>query len=147
MHFEEDTYLLSMGPHMHYRGKSVKMELEYPDGRREVLLWVPNYDFNWQFLYQFHEPKLMPAGSTLHTTWWFDNSAGNPYNPDPTVDVRYGEETYNEMANARIYFAPAKPRGIVVGEPPPEDVLREAREQEDRRRQQLERTGAIQDHL
>jgi hypothetical protein len=143
--FEEDTYLLSMGPHMHYRGKSVKIEVELPTGERETLLWVPKYDFNWQFLYQFREPRLLPAGSILHTTWWFDNSADNPFNPDPTVDVRYGIETYHEMANSRIYFAPAKPRGIVVGEPIPEDVLRVAREQEERRRQQLQRTGQVDD--
>ncbi|MEX2584271.1 MAG: hypothetical protein WD766_13445 [Gemmatimonadota bacterium] len=147
MYFEEDTYLLSMGPHMHYRGKSVRVELEYPDGRREELLWVPKYDFKWQFLYQYREPLLMPAGSTLHTTWWFDNSVDNPYNPDPTADVRYGEETFNEMANNRIYFAPAKPRGIVVGEPLPADVLEAAQEAEEQRRQQLERAGAIADHL
>ncbi|MQA89176.1 MAG: hypothetical protein GEU90_02915 [Gemmatimonas sp.] len=147
MHFEEDTYLLSMGPHMHYRGKSVKLELEYPDGEREVLLWVSDYDFNWQFLYQYKEPLLMPAGSTLHTTWWFDNSEDNPYNPDPSVDVAYGEETYNEMANARIYFAPAKPRGIVVGQPLPEDVLEAATQQEERRRQQLESLEPNADHL
>lgn len=146
MKFEEDTYLLSMGPHMHKRGKSVKMELEYPDGRMETLLWVPDYDFNWQFLYQFQEPKMMPAGSTLHTTWWFDNSADNPDNPNPNVDVRYGIETFHEMANARIYFAPAKKRGIVAGGPIPQDVLDRARQQEDQRREQLERTGAVLDH-
>jgi hypothetical protein len=145
MPFAEDTYLLSMGPHMHYRGKSVRMELEYPDGERKLLLWVPRYDFNWQHLYQFKEPVLMPAGSVLHTTWWFDNSTDNPYNPDPTVDVRYGIETFHEMANARIYFAPAKPAGIVVGEPIPEAVYRRARDAEDRRRQQFERTGAVPD--
>lgn len=146
MPFDEDTYLLSMGPHMHYRGKAVKMELEYPDGARRLLLEVPDYDFNWQFLYQFHEPVLMPAGSVLHTTWWFDNSADNPYNPDPTADVRYGIETFNEMANARIYFAPARKLGLVVGEPIPEEVMARARAEEDRRREQLERTGSIADH-
>lgn len=145
--FDEDSYLLSMGPHMHYRGKAVKMELEYPDGKREVLLWVPKYDFNWQFLYQYQEPKFVPAGSVLHTTWWFDNSPGNPFNPDPTAEVRYGIETYKEMANARIYYAPARPRGIVVGEPIPEDVLRKARAEEDRRRRQVEGSGAVDDHL
>jgi mono/diheme cytochrome c family protein len=146
MPFEEDTYLLSMGPHMHYRGKAVRIELERPDGKRELLLDVPDYDFNWQFLYQFKEPVLMPAGSVLHTTWWFDNSVDNPNNPDPGVDVRYGIETFNEMANARIYFAPAKPRGIIVGEPIPEDVMERARLEEDRRRDQLARSGAIEDH-
>jgi mono/diheme cytochrome c family protein len=85
--FKEDSYLLSMGPHAHYRGKSFKYELEYPDGRREVVLWIPKYDFNWQHLYQFKEPKFVPAGSKLVATWWFDNSAGNQFNPDPTRDV------------------------------------------------------------
>jgi hypothetical protein len=143
--FGEDTYLLSMGPHMHYRGKAVRIELELPGGERELLLWVPDYDFNWQFLYQFREPRFIPAGSILHTTWWFDNSADNPHNPDPTADVRYGLETYHEMANSRIYFAPARRRGIVVGEPIPDDVLRTARAEEERRRQQLERTGEVDD--
>jgi hypothetical protein len=144
--FKQDSYLLSMGPHSHYRGKSFKYELEYPDGRREVVLWIPKYDFNWQHLYQFKEPKFVPAGSKLVATWWFDNSAGNQFNPDPTRDVPYGEETFNEMANARIYYASATPRGIVVGEPIPEDVLTQARRREDARREQLRRSGIVPDH-
>jgi mono/diheme cytochrome c family protein len=134
--FEEDTYLLSMGPHMHYRGKAMKYELEHPDGRMETLLWVPDYNFDWQFLYEYEEPRFIPAGSKLHMTWWFDNSEGNPYNPDPTIDVVWGEATTDEMANARIYFAPAKPRGIIVGEPIPTEVLERARAAEERRRRQ-----------
>jgi hypothetical protein len=141
--FKEDSYLLSMGPHAHYRGKSFQYALEYPDGRREVLLWIPKYDFNWQHLYQFKEPKFIPAGSKLIASWWFDNSAGNQFNPDPTIDVTYGEETFNEMANARIYYASAKPRGIVVGDPIPEDVLAAARRAESARREQLKRTGIV----
>jgi hypothetical protein len=144
--FDEDTYLLSMGPHSHYRGKSFQYELEYPDGRREVLLYIPDYDFNWQLLYQFNEPRFIPAGSTLHATWWFDNSADNPYNPDPTRDVPYGVETFNEMANARIYYASATPRGIVVGDPLPPDIVAAAGGAEDRRRQQIQTTGAVEDH-
>jgi hypothetical protein len=144
--FEEDSYLLSMGPHAHYRAKSFQYELEYPDGRRDVLLWIPKYDFNWQHLYQFKEPRFIPAGSKLVATWWFDNSAGNPFNPDPTRDVPYGVETFNEMANARIYYASATPRHIVVGEPIPEDVLTQARKQENARREQLRRTGIVLDH-
>lgn len=134
--FEEDTYLLSLGPHMHLRGKAMRYELEYPDGKTETLLWVPDYDFNWQFLYEYEEPLFVPAGSKLHMTWWFDNSAGNPNNPDPAAEVVYGAETTDEMANARIYFAPATPRGIVVGEEIPEELLRaaEAREAQRRRR-------------
>lgn len=131
---EEDIFLLSMGPHMHYRGKAMRYELEYPDGERETLLWVPDYDFNWQFLYEYEEPKYIPAGSTLHMAWWFDNSSANRFNPDPTVDVVYGPETTDEMANARIYYAPTTPRGIVVGDEIPADVLETARAAEEARR-------------
>jgi hypothetical protein len=132
--FKEDTYLLSMAPHMHYRGKAVKYELEYPSGKMETLLWVPDYDFNWQFLYEYEEPLFAPAGSKLHMTWWFDNSADNLYNPDPTVDVVYGAATTDEMANGRIYFAPATKRGIIVGEEIPQDLLEQAHQREKQRR-------------
>lgn len=135
---EEDIYLLSMGPHMHYRGKAMRYELEYPDGEREVLLWVPKYDFNWQFLYEYEEPKYIPAGSTMHMSWWFDNSEGNRWNPDPTADVVYGPETTDEMANARIYYAPTTPRGIVVGRDLPADVLEQAKREEQQRRERSE---------
>lgn len=139
--FDEDTYLLSMGPHMHLRGKAMKYELEYPDGSMKTLLYVPRYDFNWQFLYEYEEPLLIPAGSKLHMTWWFDNSADNPNNPDPTADVVYGPATTDEMANARIYFAPTKPRHIVVGEPIPEDLLQQARDAEAQRRSRTQVDG------
>ena len=132
---EEDIYLLSMGPHMHYRGKAMRYELEHPDGETETLLWVPDYDFNWQFLYEYKEPKLIPAGSTLHMSWWFDNSEGNRFNPDPTASVQYGPATTDEMANARIYYAPTTARGIVVGEPLPEYVLARARREDSLRRE------------
>ena len=132
---DEDIFLLSMGPHMHYRGKAMRYELEYPDGEREVLLWVPKYDFNWQFMYEYKEPKFIPAGSTMHMQWWFDNSTDNQWNPDPSQDVVYGPETSDEMANARIYFAPATARGIIVGEEIPAEVLQKARDEDARRRE------------
>jgi len=135
---EQDIFLLSMGPHMHYRGKAMRYELEYPDGERETLLWVPDYDFNWQFLYEYKEPKLIPAGSTLHMKWWFDNSEQNRFNPDPSVDVVYGPATTDEMANARIYYAPTIPRGIVVGEEIPPAILERARASEEQRRQRTD---------
>ncbi|MEX2131043.1 MAG: hypothetical protein WD772_06110, partial [Pseudohongiellaceae bacterium] len=140
--FDEDVFLLSMGPHMHYRGKAMRYELEYPDGEMETLLWVPKYDFNWQFLYEYKEPKFIPAGSTLHMSWWFDNSANNRFNPDPAAAVVYGPETTDEMANARIYYAPTTPQGIVVGKEIPAEVLARARADEDRRRASAARTGA-----
>ncbi|MEQ8953154.1 MAG: cytochrome c [Gammaproteobacteria bacterium] len=141
---EQDMLLLSMGPHMHYRGKAMRYELEYPDGERDVLLWVPDYDFNWQFQYEYKEPKFIPAGSVLHMSWWFDNSEGNRYNPDPTADVIYGPATTDEMANARIYYAPATKRGIVVGRDMPEDVLIRARAEEDQRRSRSDLIEASQ---
>ncbi|MEQ8409764.1 MAG: cytochrome c [Gammaproteobacteria bacterium] len=134
----EDIFLLSMGPHMHYRGKAMRYELEYPDGERETLLWVPDYDFNWQFLYEYEEPKFIPTGSTLHMSWWFDNSERNRFNPDPQAAVEYGPATTDEMANARIYYAPTTKRGIVVGRDLPADVLESARAAEQERRERAD---------
>lgn len=139
-HFDEDIYLLSMGPHAHYRGKAVKIELERPDRPfRETLLWVPDYDFNWQFQYELQEPYFIPAGSKMHITWWYDNSADNPYNPDPTQEVTYGPATTDEMMNARIYFARAEPLGLRVGDPIPAEILERAEAASEReRRNQVE---------
>lgn len=144
---EEDIYLLSMGPHMHYRGKAMRYDLEYPDGELETLLWVPDYDFNWQFLYEYEVPKFVPAGSKMHMSWWFDNSKENRFNPDHTQDVVYGPATTDEMANARIYYAPTKARGIIVGDPIPEDVLSKARLAEDTRRSRTELLDLSKDDL
>jgi mono/diheme cytochrome c family protein len=137
---DEDIYLLSMGPHAHYRGKAVKIELERPDRSfRETLLWVPDYDFNWQFQYELKEPYFIPAGSRMHITWWYDNSTANPFNPDPTAEVTYGPATTDEMMNARIYFARAEPLGLRVGGPIPADILERADEASEReRRNQVE---------
>ncbi|HEX3728018.1 MAG TPA: redoxin domain-containing protein [Pirellulales bacterium] len=95
--FYEDTLLLSLAPHMHFRGKSFRYEAAYPDGTREVLLDVPHYEFNWQLLYDFSEPKLMPKGTMLQCTAHFDNSPDNLANPDPAKNVTYGEQTWDEM--------------------------------------------------
>jgi mono/diheme cytochrome c family protein len=132
-HFDEDIYLLSMGPHAHYRGKAVRIELQRPDSPfRETLLWVPDYDFNWQFQYELKEPYLIPAGSSMITTWWYDNSAANPYNPDPTVDVTYGPATTDEMMNSRIYYARTKPLGLVAGGPIPQEIIDRAHAADER---------------
>ena len=92
-----DAYLLSFMPHMHLRGKVFRYELEYPDGKRETLLNVPRYDFNWQTTYRLDEPRLLPAGSKLHCTAYFDNSTDNPANPDPNATVHWGDQTWEEM--------------------------------------------------
>jgi hypothetical protein len=95
--FLKDTMLLSLMPHMHLRGKNFKFEAQYPDGTKEVLLDVPNYDFNWQLRYYLAEPKLMPKGTRLECTAYFDNSAENLANPDPAATVTFGEQTWEEM--------------------------------------------------
>jgi peroxiredoxin len=99
--FPEESTILSLTPHMHLRGKAFRYELVTtgPDGseQREVLLNVPKYDFNWQVSYEFAEPRVIPAGSKLVCTAWYDNSAKNPFNPDPTKTVRWGNQTWEEM--------------------------------------------------
>jgi mono/diheme cytochrome c family protein len=95
--FRENVTLLDLTPHMHLRGKAFKYVLTYPDGRTENLLDVPKYDFNWQLSYIFAEPRIIPAGSRIDATAWYDNSANNKYNPDPTKAVRWGDQTFEEM--------------------------------------------------
>ncbi len=121
--FEEDMQILSFSPHMHLRGKAAKYEITYPDGETEVLLHVPKYDFNWQHGFRFKEPVLAPKGSELELTLWWDNSADNPSNPDPTRDVRFGRPTTDEMGFGFMSMTPVEPREIIVGEPIPEDIL------------------------
>ncbi len=89
--------LLSMSPHMHLRGQSFKYEALFPDGTREVLLDVPNYDFNWQTRYILDEPREMPKGTRLICTAKFDNSEDNLANPDPSATVRWGDQSWDEM--------------------------------------------------
>ncbi len=95
--FSHDMEIHSLAPHMHYRGKSFRYELTYPNGSREVLLDIPRYDFNWQNVYKFAEPKFVPEGSLLKCVAHFDNSDQNPSNPDPKKQVRWGEQTWDEM--------------------------------------------------
>ncbi len=83
--------------HMHVRGKAFKYELVGADGKTETLLDIPRYDFNWQLQYDYAQPKFLPRGSTLRITAIFDNSAGNPANPDPNKTVRWGPQTTDEM--------------------------------------------------
>ncbi len=89
--------LISVRPHMHLRGKEFRLDVNYPDGRTECLLSVPHYDFNWQVTYEFAEPPRFPAGTKLHFTSHYDNSAANPANPDPGQRVKWGGQTEDEM--------------------------------------------------
>lgn len=92
-----DVQLLSIWPHMHLRGKSFGLTATYPDGRVEPLLSVPRYDFNWQTRYELKTPKTLPRGTRLKMTAAFDNSTGNPANPNPNASVHWGEQTDDEM--------------------------------------------------
>ena len=95
--FDQDTLVYSLLPHMHLRGKAFRFEADYPDGKHEVLLDVPRYEFEWQNVYVLAEPKLMPEGTVLRCLARYDNSSENPSNPDPTRTVRWGEQTRDEM--------------------------------------------------
>ncbi len=94
---QDDALLLNFLPHMHFRGKSFEYRFTYPSGEKETLLAVPHYDFNWQLTYELAQPKLLPAGTLIECTAHFDNSPNNPYNPDPTKEVHFGEQTWEEM--------------------------------------------------
>jgi peroxiredoxin len=94
---EQDTYVLNLVPHTHLRGKAFQYEAIYPDGKKEVLLDVPHYDFNWQNSYILAEPKLLPKGTTIHCEARYDNSKKNVSNPNPDEIVRWGDQTWQEM--------------------------------------------------
>ncbi|WP_435008541.1 redoxin domain-containing protein [Tundrisphaera lichenicola] len=95
--FNQDYILYALMPHMHLRGKSFRFEAAYPDGRAEVLLDVPRYEFDWQNAYVLEDPKPMPEGTVIRCLARFDNSADNPNNPDPSRVVTFGEQTNDEM--------------------------------------------------
>jgi hypothetical protein len=94
---DADVLVYSLLPHAHFRGKASEFRAIYPDGREEILLSVPKYDFNWQTDYTLAEPKQLPKGTTIvHSTRW-DNSKQNPANPDPDRVVPWGEQSWDEM--------------------------------------------------
>jgi hypothetical protein len=92
-----DALLIGMFPHMHLRGKAFEYLIAGPSGHVETLLKVNHYDFQWQLNYRLAEPKLIKAGTRLTWIGYFDNSPNNPGNPDPTAEVRYGEQSWEEM--------------------------------------------------
>jgi peroxiredoxin len=114
--FDQDMRLFSMLPHMHLRGKSFRFDAIYPDGRKETLLDVPRYDFNWQYSYALAEPKRMPEGTVIHCTAAFDNSEHNLANPDPLETVGWGDETTDEMMVGRMQVM-REDQDLTVGMP------------------------------
>ena len=91
-----------MSPHMHLRGKDMKFILTYPDGREELVLDVPKYDFNWQLYYELATPLKIPAGSKLTAIAHYDNSSKNKWNPAPDREVYWSEQSWDEMYNPQI---------------------------------------------
>ncbi len=107
--YDKETVILSFMPHMHLRGKDFEYRVQYPDGRTEVVLSVPRYDFAWQMRYVLAEPLRLPAGSKVLCTAHYDNSRNNPNNPDPTRTVTWGPQTWDEMMIGWMqYYHPAE---------------------------------------
>jgi hypothetical protein len=114
-----DLDVISLMPHMHMRGKAAKFEAFYPDGTSEVLLWVPNYDFEWQTVYYFREKKRIPKGTRVEYTAWYENSAEKAarYGFDNEETVRFGQPSTAEMMMGFVMSAPAEESaGASVGE-------------------------------
>ena len=105
MTLAQSARLVSVQPHMHRRGKSMEVRAVYPNGRMQVLVSVPKYDFNWQTTYVLREPLLLPAGTRLESVAHFDNSVNNPSNPDASVSIRWGDLTTDEMHIAFLELA------------------------------------------
>ncbi len=101
---QEDTRVQAFFPHMHLRGKAMEYRAKFPDGETKVLLSVPKYDFNWQMTYQLAEPVVLPKGTQLEVTAWYDNSSNNKYNPDPTATVYWGDQSWEEMLAGFVDF-------------------------------------------
>ena len=112
--FDTDMQLVAFSPHMHLRGKSMRYDLTYPDGRVETLLNVPKYNYNWQWQYYPTEPIDVPAGSRMDVTAVWDNSPENSFNPDPSKEIIYRGDVFNEMF---VGFFEAIPKNGVYHQP------------------------------
>jgi hypothetical protein len=110
--FQKDLYITSLTPHMHLRGKAMQIVATYPDGRRETLLSVPHYDFNWQITYRAAAPIFIPKGTRIAIVGHFDNSPNNPMNPDPGKPVRWGSASETEMMDGWIEYVDAAEKAV-----------------------------------
>jgi len=111
----QDLQLIGFMPHMHLRGKDFKYTVVFPDGKDEVLLSVPKYDFNWQLSYELKAPLNLPKGTRIDCVAHYDNSTNNKYNPDPTKEVKWGDQTWEEMMIGWFtYTVPAQPATLAV---------------------------------
>jgi hypothetical protein len=112
--FPRDMIIYRLTPHAHFRGRASQFTAIYPDGREELLLSVPKYDFNWQTTYTFKTPKQVPAGTKIVHTTVYDNSSQNPANPDPNRTVPWGEQSFDEMLYGVVQFRELTPVGAEV---------------------------------
>lgn len=115
--FPEDAAIHSLFPHTHLRGMRFLFALVGSDGTSEDLLPLPEYDFNWQLAYDLATPRRVRAGTILRATAWYDNSDGNPNNPDPTRAVGFGEQTSDEMMIGYVNWVPTRPRPVEASAP------------------------------
>ncbi len=97
MELGHEVTLVSMLPHMHLRGKDFEYRLVYPTGEQQTVLRVPRYDFGWQLSYDLGAGLILPKGTRIECTAHFDNSPNNPANPDPTKEVKWGDQSWEEM--------------------------------------------------
>ncbi len=104
LEFPADAYIYTLYPHSHYRGWSVELKQKTSDGKESMLLSLPKYDFNWQRDYDPIEPILIKKGTKLIATWIYDNSSNNKANPDPKIDVTWGEQSWQEMMYFRVNY-------------------------------------------
>jgi hypothetical protein len=104
--FRQDATVWGLFPHTHLRGKRWEYRLLLPDGTERVILSVPKYDFNWQTYYMFRNPLHVPKGARIVSSAWYDNSKANHSNPDPGVDVFWGDQTWEEMQYTGVLVSP-----------------------------------------
>jgi hypothetical protein len=119
LEFLQDATVWGLFPHTHVRGKKWEYVLQLPDGSRKKILSVPRYDFNWQTYYMFKEPLQIPKGAKILSTAWYDNSPANRANPDPSVDVKWGDQTWEEMQYTGILYSPAPTSSPTTASRPP----------------------------
>lgn len=104
LEFPKEALLYSAFPHAHYRGYASDLWMQTPDGKKTLILAMPRYDFNWQREYTFAQPLKVPAGSKLIAHYWYDNSTRNPANPDPTKEIVWGDQSFEEMFYTAVRY-------------------------------------------
>jgi len=106
LEFVNNATVWGIFPHTHLRGKKWDYQLVLPGGETRAILSVPRYDFNWQTYYMFAQPLQVPKGAKIVSTAWYDNSPANKANPDPTKEVLWGDQTWEEMQYSGVLLSP-----------------------------------------